>query len=481
MKNLLLIFGILTLNMLDAQSLPNYVPQDSLIGWWNLDGDVNDVSGNTLNGSSYNVTSGSGRFIGSISSLAFNGSNSYTEIPTDAKFDAIEEELTLSVWIKPSASTSYQTIIARRDFVGNPNGERHHFELSISPDGAINFSAYDNSQLNLTNVQYNSTDNVINWNSWNHLLVRFTSIELKVYHDLTVVVAQQLNNQILSPNNHWVNFGRVHRSSGTSFFNEFNGLIDDVGIWNRALNSSEIIQLYFSSENNISTGSYALNSNTTGVNNTAIGVNALSSNTTGSFNTALGTGSLSNLLTGGSNSTIGYNTQASSATATNQTIIGFEATGQADNSVVLGNDDVTAVYMAEDRGAKIYAGEGDFSGDIVTAGNITVSSDIRLKKDIVNLPSTIDNIKSLRPVSYSKKNSLNSEEYGSTEVGFIAQELQEVYPDMVSEDESEDSLLSVSYLELIPVLIKAIQEQQVMIERQQKQIESLENVITSKE
>ena len=239
--------------------------------------------------------------------------------------------------------------------------------------------------------------------------------------------------------------------------------------------------MYFGSENNISTGSYALNSNTTGVNNTAIGVNALSSNTTGSFNTALGTGSLSNLLTGGSNSTIGYNTQASSATATNQTIIGFEATGQADNSVVLGNDDVTAVYMAEDRGAKIYAGEGDFSGDIVTAGNITVSSDIRLKKDIVNLPSTIDNIKSLRPVSYSKKNSLNSEEYGSTEVGFIAQELQEVYPDMVSEDESEDSLLSVSYLELIPVLIKAIQEQQVMIERQQKQIESLENVITSKE
>ena len=186
---------------------------------------------------------------------------------------------------------------------------------------------------------------------------------------------------------------------------------------------------------------------------------------------------MSNLLTGGSNSTIGYNTQASSATATNQTIIGFEATGQANNSVVLGNDDVTAVYMAEDRGAKIYAGEGDFSGDITTAGNVTVSSDIRLKKDIVDLPSTLENIKSLRPATYRKKSSLSSEEYGSTEIGLIAQELQEVYPNMVSEDGSKDLLLSVSYMELIPVLIRGMQEQQMMIEKQEAAIKNQQRMI----
>ncbi|MDG1189556.1 MAG: tail fiber domain-containing protein, partial [Flavobacteriales bacterium] len=176
---------------------------------------------------------------------------------------------------------------------------------------------------------------------------------------------------------------------------------------------------------NTASGYQSLQSNTEGNNNTASGTSSLYSNTTGYRNTAYGEISLYSNNTGAKNTGLGYSAQASSATAINQTIIGYEATGQADNSVVLGNDDVTAVYMAEDRGAKIYAGEGDFSGDIVTAGNVTVSSDIRLKKDIVNLPSTIDNIKSLRPVSYNKKNSLSSEEYGSTEIGLIAQELQE--------------------------------------------------------
>ena len=228
---------------------------------------------------------------------------------------------------------------------------------------------------------------------------------------------------------------------------------------------------------NTASGYQSLQSNTEGDNNTASGTSALYSNLTGYRNTAFGENSLYSNTTGFKNTGLGYDAQASSATATNQTIIGFEATGQADNSVVLGNDDVTAVYMAEDRGAKIYAGEGDFSGDIVTAGNVTVSSDIRLKKDIVNLPSTLDNIKSLRPVSYSKKSSLSSEEYGSTEIGLIAQELQEVYPNMVSEDDSKDPLLSVSYMELIPVLIKAVQEQQIMIEKQQMEIEGLKKDI----
>ena len=71
---------------------------------------------------------------------------------------------------------------------------------------------------------------------------------------------------------------------------------------------------------------------------------------------------------------------ASTDNATNQTIIGYEATGQADNSVVLGNDDVTAVYMGEDSGAKVYAGEGSFTGNMTIGGDVVVSSDADLKQ-----------------------------------------------------------------------------------------------------
>ena len=96
-------------------------------------------------------------------------------------------------------------------------------------------------------------------------------------------------------------------------------------------------------------------------------------NTTGEKNTAFGNTALSSNTTGNNNTAFGYNASASIVTATNQTIIGFEATGQADNSVVLGNDDVTAVYMGEDSGAKVYAGEGSFTGEVTIGGNLTVS------------------------------------------------------------------------------------------------------------
>jgi len=207
----------------------------------------------------------------------------------------------------------------------------------------------------------------------------------------------------------------------------------------------------------------------------------LYSNTTGYANTAVGHMSSYSLTTGSYNTLLGAGAGGSTFTCENQTVIGYNASGQADNSVVLGNANVTAVYMAQDRGAKIYAGEGDFTGDITTAGNVTVSSDIRLKKDIVDLPSALENIKSLRPVSYRKKSSLSSEEYGSTEIGLIAQELQEVYPNMVSEDGSKEPLLSVSYMELIPVLIKGMQEQQRMIENQEAVMKNQQSMIENQQ
>ena len=91
------------------------------------------------------------------------------------------------------------------------------------------------------------------------------------------------------------------------------------------------------------------------VTSTASGIFSLQSNTTGSYNTAFG-----------------YNAKASTDNATNQTVIGCEATGQADNSVVLGNEDVTAVYMGEDSGATVYA--ASFVGDGSQLTGITGSA-----------------------------------------------------------------------------------------------------------
>ena len=61
------------------------------------------------------------------------------------------------------------------------------------------------------------------------------------------------------------------------------------------------------------------------------------------------------ITTGSQNVIIGSGSDPSANSAANQIVIGYGATGQADNSVVLGNASVTAVYMAQDKGATVYA------------------------------------------------------------------------------------------------------------------------------
>ena len=95
-----------------------------------------------------------------------------------------------------------------------------------------------------------------------------------------------------------------------------------------------------------------------GTYNTAIGIEAMKS--TGSGNTALGNTCIGwragdFLKTGTYNVVIGHGAEVSATNATNQIAIGREAVGQADNSVTLGNGDVTDVYMAQDSGATVHA------------------------------------------------------------------------------------------------------------------------------
>jgi hypothetical protein len=119
----------------------------------------------------------------------------------------------------------------------------------------------------------------------------------------------------------------------------------------------------------------------------------------------------------------------------------------------------------------------DVTGDINASGSVrsntvALTSDLRLKSNIVNLSQGLNKIMALRPVNYDKKFDLDSTATVN-ENGFIAQELQKIMPELVSEGNDKDKLLSVNYMAIIPVLTKAIQEQQALIEMQQQQINEL--------
>ena len=104
----------------------------------------------------------------------------------------------------------------------------------------------------------------------------------------------------------------------------------------------------------------------TGSDNTMVGHESGHGITSGSYNVGVGRNVLRDVSTGSYNIVMGYDADVSTGAASNQIVIGYNATGQANNSVTLGNSNVTAVYMGEDSGATVYAGGLNIGGAGVT-------------------------------------------------------------------------------------------------------------------
>lgn len=91
--------------------------------------------------------------------------------------------------------------------------------------------------------------------------------------------------------------------------------------------------------------------------------------------------------------------------------------------------------------------------DIYLVNNPTVTSDIRLKDNIIETKYGLETVMQVTPVSYQ----LISDDTNEVHLGFKAQEIQELIPEIVN-TAPDSGMLSMAYAEMIPVLTKAIQE-----------------------
>lgn len=111
------------------------------------------------------------------------------------------------------------------------------------------------------------------------------------------------------------------------------------------------------------------------------------------------------------------------------------------------------------------------SGDL-TAGNVYTMSDIRLKTNVKSLSqaevreSPLTDLMNVNIIKYNFKNNNEKEHYGVS-----AQELKEIYPDMVKE--GADGHLAVNYIELVPILIRSVQELKAKLDDLQGTSEAL--------
>ncbi len=122
----------------------------------------------------------------------------------------------------------------------------------------------------------------------------------------------------------------------------------------------------------------------------------------------------------------------------------------ADNSLSLGG--------AANRWTAVWAVDGTIN-----------TSDARMKKGITNLNYGLSQIMQLRPVSFQWKDRAD----GQNNLGLIAQEVAEVVPEAVVKGKDEATTMGLNYSSLVPVLIKAVQEQQTTLERKDAEIKAV--------
>jgi hypothetical protein len=126
-----------------------------------------------------------------------------------------------------------------------------------------------------------------------------------------------------------------------------------------------------------------------------------------------------------------------------------------------------------------------FSGNVYCSGSY-LPSDEKLKANIQPMENSLDKIMQLDVMTYNFKTTefpeLNLP--ANRQNGFIAQNLESIFPELVklnpAKKEQPTEFKAVNYVGLIPVLTEAIQEQQALIEKMQKKIDELEEMIKTK-
>ena len=213
--------------------------------------------------------------------------------------------------------------------------------------------------------------------------------------------------------------------------------------------------------------SMGLATTASGNNSTAMG---LSTTASGSASTAMG---FAAMASGSRSTAMGIYTKASdygSLAIGHYNSSGSSITNSAtafnlaNTAFVIGNG--TSGNLS-DAFKVMFNGDVTVSNNLTVVGDVEVQSDVRLKSNIVSLGSTLSKLLQIDGKSYEMK--------GKQKIGVLAQEIQEVFPELVSEDDNE--MLAVNYQGLVPVLINALKEQDEIIKSQEQRLSKVENLL----
>lgn len=200
---------------------------NGLVGWWNLNGSVNDTSGNNNNGTNNGATATTGQNGQVNGAYSFNGTSSLISLPNAAAISG-NNPYTLSAWIQPTDITISNHGILGWGAWGTINGVT---AFRTQNEGGINGLRMYWWNNDLAGSAPSLADG-----RWHHVLTEFDGSTRSIYVDGALIASDNppVHNAVAAD----VNIGRT---DGAEYFV---GSIDDVRIYNRALSASEVQALH---------------------------------------------------------------------------------------------------------------------------------------------------------------------------------------------------------------------------------------------
>lgn len=270
------LLGLATISI--GQTIPSHVPTNGLVGWWPFSGNANDSSGNNNNGTVFGATLTTDRFGNANSAYQFDGSSSFITIPNSASLQSPNYRLTMSAWVN----------LAGYSLVGQPFNPI----LSKNNDGAnaymyrftVNFAGQGfYASLNNWNNNTGGFGDTLNVSEW-YLLTAVLDSNISYFYLNDSLIGTQVFATNITTDNYPLEIGR----DMPGITEIFNGKIDDIGIWNRALTQQEINNLYNGCQISVATQP---NSLTININSTAqFIIGSLDPGATYQWQTGSGTG-----------------------------------------------------------------------------------------------------------------------------------------------------------------------------------------------
>lgn len=278
-------------------------------------------------------------------------------------------------------------------------------------------------------------------------------------------------------------YGRLSlRFNTTGFSNSAfgnNALTTNTTGYNNAAFGEDSLSANTTGNNNVSFGIGSMAANTTGTQNAALGYQTLNANTTGNFNVGLGYGALSGNTVGNQNIAIGSSSGSALTSGDYNVILGAN-TGSTINGTsnnILISDGSGLLRASFNSSGNLGIGvapttdritvfNGTTTGTYTTSGWMH-SSDARLKHDITPLQNSLDKILRLKGVEYT----FNNDPANTKQIGFIAQQVEPIFPEVVRTDKK--GFKSMIYSNLVAPIIEAIKSLKLMTDTNTREIASL--------